>query len=315
MAGNVFEMKLLVMLAETPVHAGSGAELGAVDLPVQRERHTRYPTIHGSGVKGVLRDLSEQTNGKQGVTKLLFGSEPPQGAGGEALEAGSLVVSDARLLLLPVRSVGEPFAWTTCPYLLERLKRDLQQTGAEPAKELVAALNKAVEGMGAEKARVSAKFPLEKALIEELEVEVETGAADDLARVLGEQFLPGDPLKYWRELLPKNLVVLPDALFADLALHCTEIVTRVRLTDKKTVAERALWTEEYVPADTLFYSVLGLETRRLAAASKDKSEPTAMPNGGGWVWVRDLVTNNPLAQFGGKETIGRGFFRLQLWPS
>lgn len=313
MPEKMFDTRLLVMLAETPVHAGSGAELGAVDLPVQRERHTRYPTIHGSGVKGVLRDLSERKNGTNGITEYLFGSPPPEGPGGEALEAGTLAVSDARLLLLPVRSVGVAFAWTTCPYLLSRLQRDLEQTGSEKARELVAASDETIEGMATtDKARVADKFPLDKAFIEELEVEVEKGKATKLANALTRLLPQSDGLRYWRELLPKNLVVLPDELFADLALHCTEIVTRVRLTDEKTVAEGALWTEEYVPADSLFYCVLGLEGRRLQkkiAAKGAKGEPA-----NGWDWVRDLLGKNPLAQFGGKETIGRGFLRLQLWP-
>lgn len=30
--------------------------LGTVDLPVQRERHTGWPTIPGSAPKGILRD-------------------------------------------------------------------------------------------------------------------------------------------------------------------------------------------------------------------------------------------------------------------
>jgi CRISPR-associated protein Cmr4 len=38
--------------------------------------------------------------------------------------AGSLIVSDANLLLLPVRSVAGTFAWVTSPYLLHRFFRD-----------------------------------------------------------------------------------------------------------------------------------------------------------------------------------------------
>lgn len=35
------------IIAETPVHAGSGSELGIVDLPIQRERPTAFPKIEG----------------------------------------------------------------------------------------------------------------------------------------------------------------------------------------------------------------------------------------------------------------------------
>ena len=42
--------------AVSPIHAGSGASTAAVDLPIQRERHTNWPHIQASGVKGAMRD-------------------------------------------------------------------------------------------------------------------------------------------------------------------------------------------------------------------------------------------------------------------
>src|SRR5207249_1167237 len=47
---------LLGIHALTSLHPGSGTALGTVDLPVQRERHTDWPNIAGSALKGVLRD-------------------------------------------------------------------------------------------------------------------------------------------------------------------------------------------------------------------------------------------------------------------
>ena len=47
---------ILGLHAQTSLHPGSGTALGTVDLPVQRERHTLWPTIPGSALKGVLRD-------------------------------------------------------------------------------------------------------------------------------------------------------------------------------------------------------------------------------------------------------------------
>ena len=45
---------LLGLHAQTALHPGSGTALGTVDLPVQRERHTHWPTIAGSALKGIL---------------------------------------------------------------------------------------------------------------------------------------------------------------------------------------------------------------------------------------------------------------------
>src|SRR5271157_5700625 len=47
---------ILGLHAQTSLHPGSGTALGVIDLPVQRERHTLWPTIPGSALKGILRD-------------------------------------------------------------------------------------------------------------------------------------------------------------------------------------------------------------------------------------------------------------------
>lgn len=37
--------KPVFLIVETSLHAGSGSDLGIVDLPIQREKHTDYPKI------------------------------------------------------------------------------------------------------------------------------------------------------------------------------------------------------------------------------------------------------------------------------
>ena len=46
---------MLYLYVETPLHAGTGRGLGAIDLPIQRERLTDYPIVQASSVKGRLR--------------------------------------------------------------------------------------------------------------------------------------------------------------------------------------------------------------------------------------------------------------------
>ena len=41
---------ILGLLAETPVHPGSGRSMGVVDLPVAREAATDFPLLVGSGL-------------------------------------------------------------------------------------------------------------------------------------------------------------------------------------------------------------------------------------------------------------------------
>src|SRR5438128_1522479 len=144
--------RLLGLHAQTSLHPGSGTALGTVDLPVQRERHTMWPTIPGSALKGILRDacreriandqtldldnlerfddkLDERAERKGSrrqradATLLLnevFG--PPAGSSGDF--AGALSLTDARLLAFPVRSLKGVFAWVSCRGVLDRLARD-----------------------------------------------------------------------------------------------------------------------------------------------------------------------------------------------
>ncbi|HPZ82549.1 MAG TPA: RAMP superfamily CRISPR-associated protein, partial [Thermogutta sp.] len=50
----------LFLHAQTGLHPGTGTALGVVDLPVQRERHTQWPTIAASALKGILRDVCRE---------------------------------------------------------------------------------------------------------------------------------------------------------------------------------------------------------------------------------------------------------------
>src|SRR5438552_3666676 len=137
---------LLGIHALTSLHPGSGTALGAVDLPVQRERHTHWPTIAGSALKGILRDACREKVKQQYDDDLdtvqeeqrrnrrrkanedellatVFGPAKISADQNDAY-AGALSVTDARLLAFPVRSLKGVFAWVTCPAVLQRLKRD-----------------------------------------------------------------------------------------------------------------------------------------------------------------------------------------------
>ena len=109
---------MLGLLAETPIHPGAGRGMGVVDLPVAREAATDYPVLVGSSLKGALLDKMRTTSADDAAVR--FGTKE---------HAGDLLVSDARLLLLPVRSLTGSYRWTTCPHLIERYRRDLARAG------------------------------------------------------------------------------------------------------------------------------------------------------------------------------------------
>ena len=110
--------KILYLFTRTPLHVGAGASVGAIDQPVQRERHTGFPIIPGSSVKGVLRDHL-RTLGLDAINDL-FG----RGGAGEDFSAGKISFGEARLLAFPVRSAKGAFALATSPLALQRFARD-----------------------------------------------------------------------------------------------------------------------------------------------------------------------------------------------
>jgi CRISPR-associated protein Cmr4 len=121
---------MLFIYVETPLHAGTGRGLGAVDLPIQRERTTGYPIIQASSLKGRLRAASDPNlNPQVGLTKAehlaIFGPE----TGNASDHAGALSTGDARILLFPVRSLAGVFAWTTSVDALARFLREAHMVG------------------------------------------------------------------------------------------------------------------------------------------------------------------------------------------
>lgn len=112
----------------TPLHAGAGDSAGAIDLPVQREKHTEYPVVYSSGMKGSLRCCFEQSDSLRAHVPEIFGKE---GDDQKDSASGKVIFTDAKILLFPVRSSEGVFKWVTCPFVIERMKRDLKFIGGD----------------------------------------------------------------------------------------------------------------------------------------------------------------------------------------
>src|SRR5947207_13812146 len=118
--------RVTLIHAMSPLHAGTGQSVGAIDLPIARERPTGVPLLPGSSIKGALRALSSSRPDGQ-ITRDVFGPETDK----SSEHAGSVQFSDAHLLLLPVRSVRGTFAWVTSPYLIRKLARASREAGVD----------------------------------------------------------------------------------------------------------------------------------------------------------------------------------------
>ncbi len=302
---------VLFLYCETPVHAGSGSSLSIVDLPIQRERITNLPIIQASSLKGVLRAeakrILEQRNDPQANDKVqaLFGPETQRAHE----HAGCVSPHDARVLLFPVRSLVGVFAWTTCPLVLERFKREATAVGIQinwQVPKLPANSTQALQALVVNGSEVKAQ---DKVVLEEFAFDAkENEEAQQIAEWIRDYALPqSDEYQQWREWLPKRFVILPDDAFRDFTQMATEVISRIRLDqERKTVAEGALWTEEHLPSETLLYAPIFV-SKPLAPNAEQLNLSSAED-------ALNLLEqlNLDRLQIGGDETVGRGIVKVRL---
>lgn len=298
---------LLGLYAISPLHHGSGRDVGVIDLPIAREAVTDHPLIHGSAVKGVLRDLVEHSADGKECAKRLFGATDRDGG------AGVLGVSDARILLMPVRTMSLGFIWVTCPEVLATLQRAIHALRVSKAVLLQGdplALQPAEDevllpGAPAEDEKVIIEddlFRLSRRPLNE-----DTGALTSLGRVVSAcQMLAGgkgeDASDYFIGRMKSAIGIVTDEQFRRLTRVATEKVTRNRLEEhSKVVMDGALWTEEVLPREVLLYSLVVAKARGLG---ERRTEAAA-----GLQALADLA-DGVHAQFGADEGIGRGWCRL-----
>lgn len=291
------EIRVLFVHALSPLHPGTGQAVGGVDLPVCRERATGIPYLPGSSLKGVLRD---KARGRLDREKLLALFGPEQESASD--HAGAAAFADARLLLLPVRSLAAVFACVTSPYLLERFVRDAELAGLKvPA---LPAAPGTLEWCGV--------APGSRLRVTLVPVDGEDRGKERTAehRVYLEDLdlTPSESteLKGWESWLAAatgapvegRLCLVHDDVMSFLMEVATEVRARIRLDDTtKTVAEGALWYEEGLPVETVLYSLVSV------GPSWRKGTEVASA---------DLVPLMGVVQLGGKATVGRGICRLRL---
>lgn len=280
---------ILGLLAETSIHAGTGQNVGAVDLPIQREAHTGWPCVFGSAMKGALRGHAEMRGGMDEATiPLVFGPANPSD------HAGALAVTDARILLLPVRSLTGHFKWATCPAVLARLTRDLQMIGKAGKAAGFQPQNEPDVGTVATQSGGNSIF-LEEFQFTQVQVAL-TDVITELAKFGIEE-----------EALEKQLVIMHNDDFADFCRTARAVTPHIAIDNaRKTVVGGSLWYEETLPPDTLLYTMLLANGARNGGDSPLSDtdvlgKVTGMFTGEGKL---------PYLQIGGNETVGMGWCRV-----
>jgi CRISPR-associated protein Cmr4 len=288
------KVEILGLLAETPLHPGTGAEEGAVDLPVAREEPCGIPLVPSSGVKGAMREKYWQQAYDKAVADGAA-DDVAQAAAKKAAEkhygatdqAGPLAISDARLLLLPIRSLGRIYRWVTCPYILERLARDHERAG-RPAAELP---GRSELPQQEDDDEVLLNAAEERCFLEEFDFTCE-GDPDKIARIIT-IIKPLIGCHEVGERLRDQIAVVSDGMFEHFARHALPVAAHNVLDERKVSTN--LFYEETLPSDSLLYALVA---GRGADALKHLDEVLPVDDG------------PPYLRVGGNETLGQGWCRV-----
>jgi CRISPR-associated RAMP protein, Cmr4 family len=279
----------------TPLHIGAGQGLGHVDLPIVREAHTNFPYIPGTSLKGALRNLEinqvarergeKPSQVEERLTRNKFDQKEEDilrlakifGVAGEGAEegkevgAGKVLFSDAFIVLFPVKSAKGIFSLTTCPYVINRFFELLgidQRVKDVPEGKIKVLSTKDHRNL------INNKLLLEEFVFEAEESEELKKFVELVGVFVGEEN-------------KRRIVCVNDTDFMDFVSNYTEVQTHIKIDlDTGTVKEGALWTEEYVPAESVFaFSLVFLE-------ELDFTPPTTF-------------------HLGGDITTGKGFVKVQ----
>jgi CRISPR-associated protein Cmr4 len=282
--------------ALSPLHPGTGQGTGVIDLPIAREKATGIPYLPGSSVKGTLRDSDLIRD--EAKRKLFFGPETD----GADEHAGAAQFADARLLLLPIRSLRGTFAWVTSPYLLRRLAREAQDAGlAVDADCTIPTLTTRQQVLASGDA---IRFQTNMVVLEDLDLNVDDTQQRTVTAWAGWIGTRAFGDEHERAMLNTRLCIVHDDVLSFLLTTATEVVARVRLQkDRKTVDTGALWYEEALPTESVLVG-LALGQRITARNNTALSEQEVM--------TELAAINDRFLQFGGKATIGRGLCRVRI---
>ncbi|BCU68738.1 type III-B CRISPR module RAMP protein Cmr4 [Stygiolobus caldivivus] len=266
--------------AVTNLHVGSGLSVEEeIDLPFQRDE-LGYPTIYASSLKGAIKSFlfKEFPNKRDVIYKVLGEDENPEGA-----SLGTFL--DAVLFAIPSRIVeinsARPHIWVyvTTYELLKKVKSYLESS-SQLSNAYFSLQNIIDNILSKEGVNIALGSHLKYAILnEDFYIELETFDVDI-------PYITDDNVP---------LLVLEDSKGREVINRSLIRVKRIRINrNTKTVETGGLWSEEYIPMRSIFFSVF---------LSKEGKESA--------VFMSCILRNLRYVILGGKETIGKGIAELR----
>lgn len=295
------ETRIAFLYCVSPVHMGTGTAVGGlIDNPIQRERHTEYPMMAGSGIKGAIRHDYWAQDKSSKLLNRLFGPENDASD-----HAGALSFSDGQLVAFPVRCPKAGYVYATSPLLLARLKRQLAL--AKTQADWV------VPNLESGKCRITNPDLMteNKLALEAYELEPQIDPAlKPVAEWLAANALPAsDDFAYFRKKLADDLVLLSDDELHYFVVNSTMVEPHVRIDDISGTADGgALFYTENLPPESILFTVVMASQERYKRGDSAENRMDAVQiintlSNGGENWQ---ALQGRMVQFGGDATTGRG---------
>jgi len=294
----------IIIRTVTNLHIGVGQTAGLVDLPIQRDS-LGFPNIPASSIKGVLR--SHVFKSCEKCEKAIFGSRPEE----RETFTGALAVLDAILLAFPARSLKGVYCHVTSPLLLERAISYLSLLGED--SEHVRVIRDILEKVEPREDQAFTNEEVAKLigingnviLNEEYTLKLEKNeSVSDLINLFS------------RRLDMKKLVIVNDDIALALVDRGLIRTYRIRLKpETKTVETGGLWSEEYVPRDTIFLTIFLYSNLRVPNNKRCEEHLKNGKDSEVKKRIEELCLkqNQGYLIFGGHETIGYGLVKLLKW--
>jgi len=317
--GYYSEASVVLIQAISPLHVGMGRGVGVVDLPVQRDA-LGFPTIFASSLKGALRATFNRLVGKDGeaCTYIIFG---PSDGRDEDYYAGAFNPLDAKLLLLPVRSLIGVYTLCTSPLLLNNFLVYLESSthagadeqGLKGLLEAVKAVLTKIKELPSNKEEVLVGEDVKEKLSLKIAGRDTVVFADEFRLSLRELPTIGELSNRLGLEEGWRLAVVHDDFMVNSLLERSLLrQTRAALEkETKKVKRGALWTEEDLPTQTTLCTVFFYSDPRtkIDACPKLSSKPNA--TGVKELFEKTIINGLGFMIFGGHETVGRGVAKLR----
>ncbi len=314
---------LLAGIAVDPIHPGAGRAPGVVDLPVQRDP-LGYPLILSSSVKGALKSLCARSTcrnslddrgfiecGRCTACCCLFGEDPKRGGPGETPEPSRLHVLDVIPIAYPAPSATHGYVYVAASPILRRASLLLESLAARGLGRATG-MHQLFESLAdsAEKAGRTTLIALKDSRVANTNT-VDVGGIrfkvqHSGASASNPNLKPLEDLGGLAATIRERLVIAGPESGVQLVERSLLRMTRVALRrDRKTVAERMLWTEEYLPSGTLFITGIlegDLENKYCRQISSPINYLLNILGG----------RNTFYLSVGGDEAVGRGLIKFNV---